>query len=169
MITHGKYCDFSFYVVSFDTKNHYSAAEPNAENLSLEQAKDEFVKRINRHPETVNTMLGVMFTTSRKDLEPAGMGAADLVQYIGGKPRISADYRRTPVLNYEKLISENTVGVLRKFIEGLTDSETKLLHAGLVNGDNEEIHSQSTAVKSEIEHHNELEDKGLVNDDQLEI
>ena len=54
---------------------------------------------------------------------------------------------------------------LRK-VEGLSESETKLFRSGLVNGDREQVQSQSTQVKTEIEHHASLEEHGLVSDDQ---
>jgi hypothetical protein len=41
----GKFCDFSFYVASFDTENHFTETEPTAHNLTIAEAMDEFRKR----------------------------------------------------------------------------------------------------------------------------
>ena len=71
----------------------------------------------------------------------------------------------------EKLCSEAAekldmlTAAIRK-VEGLSESETKLFRSGLVNGDREQVQSQSTQVKTEIEHHASLEEHGLVSDDQ---
>ncbi len=50
MATHGKVCDFSFYVIAFDTKKHFAKVGTPAKNLSLEQAKAEFAKRCSENP-----------------------------------------------------------------------------------------------------------------------
>lgn len=51
----------------------------------------------------------------------------------------------------------------------LSDTESKLVHAGLVNGENDEVHIKSTEIKRSIVHHNELEDEDLVEDDQWDL
>lgn len=76
MTTHGKYCDFNFYVTSLDAENGYAATEPMSSGLSLLEAVSEFYKRCGRYPSSTNIMLGVEYTTGRRDLEPAGKGAA---------------------------------------------------------------------------------------------
>ena len=38
MTTHGKYCDFDFYVTSLDAENGCAATEPMASGLSLLEA-----------------------------------------------------------------------------------------------------------------------------------
>ena len=45
MTTHGKYCDFDFYVTSLDAENGYAATEPMSSGLSLLEAVSEFYKR----------------------------------------------------------------------------------------------------------------------------
>lgn len=268
MTTHGKYCDFNFYVTSLDAENGYAATEPMSSGLSLLEAVSEFYKRCGRYPSSTNIMLGVEYTTSRRDLEPAGKGAADLLQRVNGHLHISRDYEQSAVISQEGLIANNAVSFLKqqserfyeisdkytaecaKFIsdnlpeitddpekfselisrateeygierckavlaneyrltdqqlftpetadylanisadqndrfrinsppivldmltaairkvEGLSESETKLFRSGLVNGDREQVQSQSTQVKTEIEHHASLEEHGLVSDDQ---
>lgn len=52
---------------------------------------------------------------------------------------------------------------------GLSETETKLYHAGLVNGDSRQVRSESEQVKTEIEHHNTLENQGLVSEDQWSL
>lgn len=268
MTTHGKYCDFNFYVTSLDAENGYAATEPMSSGLSLLEAVSEFYKRCGRYPSNTNIMLGVEYTTSRRDLEPAGKGAADLLQRVNGHLHLSKDHEQSAVLSQEGLIANNAVSLLKqqserfyeisdkytaecaKFIsdnlpeitddpekffelisraaeeygierckavlaneyrltdqqsltpetadylanisadqndrfrinappivldmltaairkvEGLSESETKLFRSGLVNGDREQVQSQSTQVKTEIEHHASLEEHGLVSDDQ---
>ena len=268
MTTHGKYCDFDFYVTSLDTENGYAATEPMFSGLSLLEAVSEFYKRCGRCPSSTNIMLGIEYTTSRRDFEPAGKGAADMLQRVNGHLHISKDYEQSAVLSQEGLIVNNAVSFLKqqserfyeisdkytaecaKFIsdnlpeitddpekfseliaraaeeygierckavlaneyllsdqqslnpetadylanipadqndrfrinsppivldmltaaiskvDGLSESETKLFRSGLVNGGREQVQSQSTQVKTEIEHHASLEEHGLVSDDQ---
>lgn len=272
MITKGNICDFSFYVTAFDSRNKYAEYGTASQELSLEQAKSEFAKRCAENPISVNTMLGVDFTTDRKDLEPMGMGAADLLQCINGHLRLSEDYKLSQALMQEKLISVNAIAMLQReavrlqrisdnatakcatlisenaqsvcrdpakteqFIKeladaygierckgiianellgsygkageetveylndafngeydsrfavfasaeqleelakatkqveaSLTETESKLHDSGLVYGDSNSIRERSADLKSEIAHHNRLEDEGLVSDDQLSL
>ena len=268
MTTHGKYCDFDFYVASLDTENNYAATEPISSGLSLLEAVSEFYKRCGRYPSSTNIMLGVEYTTSRRDLEPAGKGAADLLQRVNGNLHISKDYEQSAVLSQDGLIANNAVSFLKqqserfyeisdkytaecarfisdnlpeitddpeklselisraaeeygiercktvlaneyrlanqqlltpetadylanipadqndrfrinsppivldmltaaiRKVDGLSESEAKLFRSGLVNGGREQVQSQSTQVKTEIEHHAFLEEHGLVSDDQ---
>ena len=41
MTTHGKYCDFDFYVTSLDAENGCAATEPMSSGLSLLEAVSE--------------------------------------------------------------------------------------------------------------------------------
>ena len=109
MITHGKYCDFDFYVASLDAENGYAATVPMSSGLSLLEAVSEFYKRCGRYPSSTNIMLGVEYTTSRRDLEPAGKGAAYLLQRVNGHLHISKDYEQSAVLSQEGLIANNAV------------------------------------------------------------
>lgn len=271
MITHGNLCDFSFYIRAFNTKDYYCDYGQPAEKLSLQQAMTEFEKRCAENPVYVNTVLGVDFTTKRRDLEPAGVGAVDLLQCVNGRLKLSEDYKLSEVLSQESLIAVNTVEMLERergrlqrasdnatakcaklisdniseldspdkisafmgemaevfgterckavlanalhgqtvaegksdameYLESsfngeydkrfnvfanteqilglaealqrcdLSETEGKLVRAGLVNGDDkQEIRDKSNAVAGEIEHHNDLEDSGAVADDQLEL
>lgn len=108
MTTHGKYCDFDFYVASLDAENGY-AAEPMSSGLSLLEAVSEFYKRCGRYPSSTNIMLGVEYTTYRRDLEPAGKGAADLLQRVSGHLHLSNDYEQSAVL-----IANNAVSFLKQ-------------------------------------------------------
>ena len=112
MTTHGKYCDFDFYVTSLDAENGCAATEPMSSGLSLLEAVSEFYKRCGRYPSNTNIMLGVEYTTSRRDLEPAGKGAADLLQRVNGHLHISKDYEQSAVLSQEGLIANNAVSFL---------------------------------------------------------
>ena len=114
MNTHGKYCDFNFYVTSLDAENGYAATEPMSSALSLLEAVSEFYKRCGRYPSNTNIMLGVEYTTSRRDLEPAGKGAADLLQRVNGHLHISKDYEQSAVLSQEGLIANNAVSFLKQ-------------------------------------------------------
>ena len=93
MITKGNITSFSFYVTAFDTKNSYRNYGEAATQLSLEQAKAEFAKRCAQNPLSVNTVLGVDYSTNRLDLEPHGTGSADLLQCVNGHLELSDDYK----------------------------------------------------------------------------
>ncbi len=114
MINHGNICDFSFYVRAFDTKEHYRNYGQPATELSLQQAMSEFEKRCADNPVHINTVLGVNFTTKRRDLEPAGVGAADLMECVNGRLKLSEDYKLSEVLSRESLIAVNTVEMLER-------------------------------------------------------
>ena len=53
--------------------------------------------------------------------------------------------------------------------ESLTETESKLRNSGLVYGDSNSIRDKSADIKSEIDHHNRIEDEGLVPDDGLSL
>ena len=82
--------------------------------LSLEQAKAEFARRCAQNPLSVNTMLGVDYATTRRDLDPNGIGAVDMLQCINGHLKISDDYKLSSVLSQEKLIAVNAVAILKR-------------------------------------------------------
>ena len=50
-----------------------------------------------------------------------------------------------------------------------TEIEGKLIRAGLVNGESESFQSEAAAYASEIDHHNDYEDEGLTEDDEMEL
>lgn len=272
MITKGVVCAFDFYVRAFDTKNGYADYGEPLKLLSLEEAKSEFAKRCAQNPLSVNTMLGVEYATDRRDLDPNGIGAADILQCINGHLNISDDYKLSNVLSQEKLIAVNAVGILKREADrlqrisdnatakcakkisdniysactdpeaaeqfmkslaeeygierckdiianellggygfaddetmdylknsysgkydsrfavfgngdqleelahaaqrvenSLTEAESKLHNSGLVYGPWNSIRNKSTDIKSEIDHHNHIEDEGLVPDDGLSL
>lgn len=78
---------------------------------------------------------------------------------------ISADQNGRFRINSPPIVLDMLTAAIRK-VEGLSESETKLFRSGLVNGDREQVQSQSTRVITEIEHHASLEEQGLVSDDQ---
>lgn len=114
MITKGNITSFSFYVAAFDTKNSYRNYGEAATQLSLEQAKAEFAKRCAQNPLSVNTVLGVDYSTNRLDLEPHGTGSADLLQCVNGHLELSDDYKLSKVLSHETLISVNAMSILER-------------------------------------------------------
>ncbi|MGN0679255.1 MAG: hypothetical protein ACI4JS_06290, partial [Oscillospiraceae bacterium] len=59
--------------------------------------------------------------------------------------------------------------VLDKLPKSLSEIESKLTRAGLVNGESEDVHSRATALSGEIERHNDLEDEDLAADDGMEL
>ena len=114
MITKGNVSTFSFYVRAFDTKNSYRNYGEPATQLSLEQAKEEFAKRCAQNPLSVNTMLGVEYSSKNAELNKHGMGAVDLLQCINGHLNLSEDYKLDEVLAHETLISVNAVSILKR-------------------------------------------------------
>lgn len=272
MITKGNVSTFSFYVRAFDTKNNYRNYGEPATQLSLEQAKEEFAKRCAQNPLSVNTMLGVEYSSKNAELNKHGVGAVDLLQCINGHLNLSEDYKLDEVLAHETLISVNAVSILKReadrlqrisdnatakcakrisdnirtacvdteaaeqFMksladeygidrvkdivanelfgnneianaeiaeylnssfsgkydsrfsvfgnseqlemlahaaqrveESLTETESKLRNSGLVYGDSNSIRDKSADIKSEIDHHNRIEDEGLAPDDGLSL
>ena len=55
-------------------------------------------------------------------------------------------------------------------VYALSETQSKLLRAGLIHGDNHnDLTARSNAVAGEIDHHNELEDGGYAEEDQLSL
>ena len=71
MTTHGKYCDFDFYVTSLDAENGCAATEPMSSGLSLLEAVSEFYKRCGRYTSSTNIMLGVEYAATSNQQEKA--------------------------------------------------------------------------------------------------
>ena len=92
MISKWNVSTYSYYVRSSDTKNIYRNYGEPATQLSLEQAKEEFAKRCAQNPLSVNTMLGVEYSSKNAELNKHGMGAVDLLQCINGHLNLSEDY-----------------------------------------------------------------------------
>ncbi len=115
--TKGAACQFNFYVVAFDTQNHYQNYGEMKSDLSFSEARSEFKKAAAENPKHINTMLGIAYQTDRRDLEPHGAGAVDLLQHINGHTHLSDDYAKNPVLMNEGIIKNNIVGILKGDIE----------------------------------------------------
>ncbi len=162
-LTHGNISDFNFYVASFDTERNYKNAEPIAYNLDLEDAKEEFIARVNKYPDTINTMLGVDYKAHNKEFSPRySLGMLDLLQFVDGNLHFSDDWKKDSLLTQEQAFE----GVVENINMSLSDIEGKLVRTGLVDGNNsEEIRSASTEISREIDRHNDLEDEDLVDED----
>lgn len=89
-------------------------------------------------------------------------------QYL--KDSYDGEYnKRFGIFATSEQISELT-DTLKSVESSLTETESKLHRAGLVNGENSrDISDKSAAVAGEIERHNELEDIGAVNEDGLQL
>lgn len=170
-IVHGNICDLTFYVTSYDTENRGREPEKIALNLTLDEAKEEFEIRANRYPGNVITLLGVDYRTGRRDLNLHGVGADDLIQCKDGKLQL-LDWETDPVLKEEVIFPDTSfmdaADALKQFVGELSDSEGKLVRTGLVM-DGDDVHEEAASVKGEIERHNDLEDEGLTEDDQLQL
>lgn len=121
----GADCRFNFYVVAFDTQNHYQNYGEMKSDLSFSEARSEFKKAAAENPKHINTMLGIAYQTDRRDLEPYGSGAVDLLQHIDGHTHLSEDYAKNPVLMNEGIIKNNIVGILKEDIERQKPSAEK--------------------------------------------
>ena len=113
-MTRGKVCDFSFYVMAFDSKSHFSNYREPITGLSIQDAMKEFEKQCAENPDYVNTMLGVDFAARDEKHTPHNVGAADLLQCIKGRLHLSEDYKLSDILTQEALISVNAVEMLKK-------------------------------------------------------
>lgn len=173
---HGEVCDYHFYVASSDMANHFKSVERQAKELNMEEAAEEYVNRKQRYPNGVITTLGVEYKTERNDFFPCLVdsndtnphligGEVDILWFNDGIERYTNNYMEDPVLKQEATF----LNVLDKLTKGLSEIESKLTRAGLVNGESEDVHSKSAALSGEIERHNDLEDEDLVADDGMEL
>ena len=80
MTTHGKYCDFDFYVMSLDTSQHYTTHEPTTDHITLDEAVAEYKRRDPLSPDKILIVLGVNFRiTAPEYMESAvNLGSFDL-------------------------------------------------------------------------------------------
>ena len=58
---HGKY---NFYVIAFDSQNHFTNYGNEHIDLTLKQAQEIYSKTVLENPKHVNTMLGVAYSAS---------------------------------------------------------------------------------------------------------
>lgn len=164
-LTHGNISDFNFYVESYDTENHHEPTDPPFHNLDLEEAKEEFIARVSKYPDTIRTILGVDFKAHDEkfarwfSLFP--FGGIELLCSAHGNRYVADDWKDT-ILTREVAFK----GVMKDINMSLSDIEGKLVRTGLVDGNNsEEIRSASTEISREIDRHNDLEDEDLVDED----
>lgn len=113
---HGKY---NFYVIAFDSQNHFTNYGDEHIDLTLKQAQEIYSKTVLENPKHVNTMLGVAYITEKPERDRYGTNAVDLLQCIDGKIILCEDYKQSPLLSTEGLIAVNAVNILKKSIEGL--------------------------------------------------
>ena len=112
----GKY---NFYVIAFDSQNHFTNYGNEHIDLTLKQAQEIYSKTVLENPKHVNTMLGVAYSAEKPERDRYGTDAVDLLQCIDGKIKLCEDYKQSPLLSNEGLIAVNTVNILKKSIEGL--------------------------------------------------
>ena len=113
---HGKY---NFYVIAFDSQNHFANYGDEHIDLTLKQAQEIYSKAVLENPKHVNTMLGVAYVTNKPELDRYGTNAVDLLQCIDGKIILCEDYKQSPLLSTEEIIAVNAVNILKKSIEDL--------------------------------------------------
>lgn len=111
-ITKGDKCDLNFYVINFDTENHY-ISETNMSGLALNDAISKFKGLIEEHP-SFNTMLGINYDNVSPALSKQKCGAVDLVKYVDGNLKLSSDYLYDSVIKNESIVTLNTVSRLRE-------------------------------------------------------
>lgn len=119
---HGKY---NFYVIAFDSQNHFTNYGDEHIDLTLKQAQEIYSKTVLENPKHVNTMLGVAYITEKPERDRYGTDAVDLLQCIDGKIRLCENYKQSVLLSTEGLIAVNTVNILKKSIEGLQKQPDK--------------------------------------------
>ena len=111
---HGKY---NFYVIAFDSQNHFTNYGNEHIDLTLKQAQEIYSKTVLENPKHVNTMLGVAYSAEKLERDRYGTDAVDLLQCIDGKIKLCEDYKQSPLLSAEGLIAVNTVNILKKASE----------------------------------------------------
>lgn len=110
---HGKY---NFYVIAFDSQNHFTNYGNEHIDLTLKQAQEIYSKTVLENPKHVNTMLGVAYSAEKLERDRYGTDAVDLLQCIDGKIKLCEDYKQSPLLSAEGFIAVNTVNILKKSI-----------------------------------------------------
>ncbi len=110
---HGKY---NFYVIAFDSQNHFTNYGNEHIDLTLKQAQEIYSKIVLENPKHVNTMLGVAYSAEKPERDRYGTDAVDLLQCIDGKIKLCEDYKQSPLLSAEGFIAVNTVNILKKSI-----------------------------------------------------
>lgn len=92
---------------------------------------------------------------------------AEITEYLSSSFSGKYDSRFSVFGNSEQL--EMLAHAAQRVEESLTETESKLRNSGLVYGDSNSIRDKSADIKSEIDHHNRIEDEGLVPDDGLSL
>ena len=92
---------------------------------------------------------------------------AEIAEYLSSSFSGKYDSRFSVFGNSEQL--EMLAHAAQRVEESLTETESKLRNSGLVYGDSNSIRDKSADIKSEIDHHNRIEDEGLAPDDGLSL
>lgn len=118
----GKVCACDFYVVSFDTTQHYNDYEEMSDGLTLVEALEEFKRRDTYTPSTVFLAVGVEYRIT-VSVDRNKVGAVDLLQRVNGECRIIDDWKSDKVLCNEALISFNAIKMIQAFVEEHSQKE----------------------------------------------
>lgn len=120
----GKVCACDFYVVSFDTTQHYNDYEEMSDGLTLVEALEEFKRRDKYTPSTVVLAVGVEYRITDPDyITKTDLGACDLLQRVNSQCRIPDDWKSDKVLLNEALISVNAIKMIQAFVEEHSQKE----------------------------------------------
>lgn len=89
----------------------------------------------------------------------------EIAEYLSSSFSGKYDSRFSVFGNSEQL--EMLAHAAQRVEDSLSETESKLRNSGLVYGDSNSIRDKSADIKSEIDHHNRIEDEGLAPDDGL--
>lgn len=92
---------------------------------------------------------------------------AEIAEYLSSSFDGKYDSRFSVFGNSEQL--EMLAHAAQRVEDSLSETESKLRNSGLVYGDSNSIRDKSADIKSEIDHHNRIEDEGLAPDDGLSL
>lgn len=92
---------------------------------------------------------------------------AEIAEYLSSSFSGKYDSRFSVFGNSEQL--EMLAHAAQRVEDSLSETESKLRNSGLVYGDSNSIRDKSADIKSEIDHHNRIEDEGLAPDDGLSL
>lgn len=96
-----------------------------------------------------------------------GKADDETMDYLKGSFSGKYDSRFSIFGNSEQL--EVLAHAAQRVEDSLSETEAKLRNSGIVYGDSNSIRDMSADIKSEIDHHNHLEDEGFVPDDGLSL
>lgn len=117
-LTHGKVCDFDFYVANFNGgKAKLPTDTPDKFHLSLHEALDEFKRQCAVNPSNYTTAVGVDFTVHEENRGLNGgqpVGSIDLAHFKDGKLKILDDYEQDRVIQKEYSLNLDTVNLIKR-------------------------------------------------------